>query len=330
MAETFRAVVADKQGDDAQTVSFKDLTLADLPDHEVLIDVEFSTLNYKDGLAVTGSAPICQKFPMVCGIDLAGTVAEPGGGFGAGDRVLVNGFGLSERHWGGFSQKARMKPEWLVRIPDSMTAQQAMAVGTAGYTSMLCVMALQKHDVTPESGPVVVTGAAGGVGSVAVALLADAGYEVIASTGRASTHDYLRGLGAKDFLDREELAAKPRPIGKERFAGGVDTVGSSTLANVLAQTKYDGCVAACGLAGGMDLPSSVYPFILRNVTLAGIDSVMAPQARRQEAWDRLGRELDLAKLDEMTTVEPMSKIEELAGAILAGKTRGRVVIDVNA
>ncbi|MEM6703989.1 MAG: MDR family oxidoreductase [Acidobacteriota bacterium] len=331
MTDSFRAVVARKDDDSPQTVEIAHLEVSDLPEHDVLIDVEYSTLNYKDGLAVTGSAPICQKFPMVCGIDLAGTVAESASdAFSAGDRVLVNGFGLSERHWGGYSQKVRMKSEWLVRIPDSMTAQQAMAVGTAGYTSMLCVMALQKNGVTPEDGPVVVTGAAGGVGSVAVALLADAGYEVIASTGRASTHEYLRGLGAKEFLDREELAAKPRPIGKERFAGGVDSVGSTTLANVIAQTKYDGCVAACGLAGGMDLPSSVYPFILRNVTLAGVDSVMAPQARRQEAWDRLGRELDLAKLEEMTSVEPMSKIEELAGAILQGQTRGRVVIDVNA
>ncbi len=331
MSDSFKAVVATKEEDAAQQVQIQDLQVGDLPDHDVLIDVEYSTLNYKDGLAVTGSAPICQSFPMVCGIDLAGTVAESGSSeLAPGDAVLVNGYGLSERHWGGYSQKARMKSEWLVRIPENMTAKDAMAIGTAGYTSMLCVMALQENGITKDRGPIVVTGAAGGVGSVAIALLADAGYEVIASTGRAETHDYLKALGATDFLDREELAGKPRPIGKERFGGGVDAVGSNTLANVLAQTKYDGCVAACGLAGGMDLPATVYPFILRNVTLAGVDSVMAPQARRQEAWDRLGRELDLSKLADMTSVEPMSNIEALAASILQGQTRGRVVIDVNA
>ena len=331
MSDSFRAVVVTKEDDAPQQVQIKELSVADLPDHDVLIDVEYSTLNYKDGLAVTGSAPICQKFPMVCGIDLAGRVVESRNPeFSPGDAVLVNGYGLSERHWGGYSQKVRMKSEWLVRIPDNMTAKDAMGIGTAGYTSMLCVMALQSNGITSDRGPIVVTGAAGGVGSVAIALLADAGYEVIASTGRAQTHDYLRALGATDFLDREELAGKPRPIGKERFGGGVDTVGSTTLANVIAQTKYDGCVAACGLAGGMDLPATVYPFILRSVTLAGVDSVMAPQARRQEAWERLGKELDLSKLADMTTTEPMSKIEELGASILRGETRGRVVIDVNA
>ena len=250
--------------------------------------------------------------------------------FSPGDRVLVNGYGLSESHWGGYSQRARMKSEWLVPVPDAFTNQQAMAIGTAGYTAMLCVMALQRHGVTPDSGDVVVTGAAGGVGSVAVALLARAGYNVIAATGREQEHDYLRALGAADFLSRDELAAKPRPIGRERWAGAVDVVGSSTLANLIAQTRYGGCVAACGLAGGMDLPSSVYPFILRGVVLAGVDSVMAPMELRQEAWRRLAAELPADLLSEMTSVEPMSRIEELAASILAGETRGRVVIDVNA
>lgn len=330
MSETFRAVVADKQ-DDQQTVEIRELALADLPAHDVLVEVEYSTLNYKDGLALTGSAPICRSFPMVCGIDLAGTVVEAASGdFAPGDKVLVNGFGLSESHWGGFSQMARVKSEWLVPVPEPFTTRDAMAIGTAGYTAMLCLMALEAHGVAPDRGDVVVTGASGGVGSVAVALLARKGYRVLASTGRTETHDYLRGLGASEILAREELAAKPRPIGKERWAGGIDTVGSTTLANLLAQTRYDGCVAACGLAGGVDLPTSVYPFILRNVTLAGVDSVMAPLPRRREAWARLARDLPPEVLAEMTTVEPMSGILELAPRILAGQTRGRVVIDVNA
>ena len=330
MSDTFRAVVVDRV-DDRHTAGLRDLTPGDLPEHDVLVDIEYSTLNYKDGLAITGAAPICRSVPMVCGIDLAGTVAESASGsFSPGDRVLVNGYGLSESHWGGYSQKARMKSEWLVPVPDAFTNQQAMVIGTAGYTAMLCVMALQRHGVTPDSGDVVVTGAAGGVGSVAVALLARAGYNVIAATGREQEHDYLRALGAADFLSRDELAAKPRPIGRERWAGAVDVVGSSTLANLIAQTRYGGCVAACGLAGGMDLPSSVYPFILRGVVLAGVDSVMAPMALRREAWRRLAAELPADLLSEMTSVEPMSRIEELAASILAGETRGRVVIDVNA
>ncbi len=330
MSDTFRAVVVDKV-DDKHTAGLRDLTADDLPDHDTLVDIEYSTLNYKDGLAITGAAPICRSVPMVCGIDLAGTVVESASpSFAAGDRVLVNGYGLSESHWGGYSQKARMKSDWLVPVPDAFTSKQAMAIGTAGYTAMLCVMALQDHGVAPESGDVVVTGAAGGVGSVAVALLARAGYRVIASTGREAEHDYLRSLGAADFIARDALAAKPRPIGRESWAGAVDVVGSATLANLIAQTRYGGCVAACGLAGGMDLPSSVYPFILRGVVLAGVDSVMAPMERRREAWRRLAAELPADLLAEMTTVEPMSRIEELAAAILAGKTRGRVVIDVNA
>ncbi len=330
MSETFRAVVADET-DGERTAGVRELSLADLPADDVLVDVEYSTLNYKDGLAVTGAAPICRSYPMVCGIDLAGTVAESAtDAFAPGDRVLVNGYGLSESHWGGYSQRARMKSEWLVRVPEVLTNKQAMAIGTAGYTAMLCVMALQEHGVGPDSGDVVVTGAAGGVGSVAVALLAGSGYRVLAATGREEEHDYLRGLGAADFIARETLAAKPRPIGRESWAGAVDVVGSTTLANVVAQTSYGGSVAACGLAGGFDLPTSVYPFILRGVTLAGVDSVNAPMARREQAWARLAAELPADALTSMTTIEPMSRIEELAAAILAGETRGRVVIDVNA
>ncbi|MEE2775158.1 MAG: MDR family oxidoreductase [Acidobacteriota bacterium] len=329
MAESFRAVVADKPAEELE-VAIRDLTTDDLPDHDVLIDVDYSTLNYKDGLAMTGAAPIARSFPMVCGIDLAGKVAESSSeDFGAGDRVLVNGFGLSESHWGGYSQRARMKSSWLVKVPDSFSNQDAMAIGTAGYTSMLCVMALESNGVAPDSGDVVVTGAAGGVGSVAVALLSRLGYRVIASTGRAETHDYLKALGADEILDREELGAKPRAVGKERWAGAVDSVGSNTLANLIAQARYDGCVAACGLAGGVDLPATVYPFILRNVTLAGVDSVMAPIERRREAWRRLAELLSVDVIQQMTTVEPMSGVIELAPKILAGQTRGRVVIDVN-
>jgi putative YhdH/YhfP family quinone oxidoreductase len=330
MTDSFSAVVIDKQ-DDEHIAEIRELTLEDLPDNDVLIDVEYSTLNYKDGLALTGAAPICRSFPMVGGIDLAGTVAQSSSSeLAPGDRVLVNGFGLSESHWGGYSQKARMKPEWLVKVPEAFSTRDAMAIGTAGYTAMLCVLALEEHGISPDRGDVVVTGAAGGVGSVAVALLARKGYRVIASTGRAETHDYLRELGAAELIDRDELAAKPRPIGKERWAGAVDAVGSTTLANVLAQTRYGGCVAACGLAAGFDLPTSVYPFILRNVTLAGIDSVMAPLERRREAWRRLAEDLPAEALAPMTTVEAMSSVMELAPRILAGQVRGRVVVDVNA
>lgn len=330
MTETFNAIVAE-QVDGKSKASLKQLSLADLPDHDVLVDVEYSTLNYKDGLAVSGAGRICRSFPMVCGIDLAGTVAQSGSArFQPGDKVLVNGYGLSESHWGGYSQKARVKSDWLVKLPDAFTTQQAMAIGTAGYTAMLCVLALEHNHVAPGTGEVVVTGAAGGVGSVAIAILAKLGHSVIASTGRPETHDYLGELGAGGFIDRAELADEPKPFGKERWVGAVDSVGSKTLANVISQTAYGGCVAACGLAGGMDLPTSVLPFILRGVTLAGIDSVMAPMEMRVEAWERLATDLDPAKLAAMTTVEPMSKLPELAGAILKGQTRGRVVIDVNA
>jgi len=329
MSDRFKAIVAE-QIDGAYSSQLKELAMSDLPDNDVLVDVEYSTLNFKDGLAVTGKGKICRSFPMVCGADLAGTVAEStAGAFKPGDKVVLNGYGLSETQWGGYSQKARVKSEQLIKLPGTLSTKEAMAIGTAGYTAMLCVLALERHQVTPVSGQALVTGAAGGVGSVSVALLSKLGYTVIASTGRSETHAYLTHLGASSFIDRAELAGNPRPFGKERWTGAVDSVGSNTLANVLSQTAYGGCVAACGLAGGPDLPGSVLPFILRGVTLAGIDSVMAPMKIRLEAWERLARDLDKSKLAEMTTVEPLGKVPELAVAILKGQTRGRVVIDVN-
>ena len=292
MSDSFNAVVAEEV-DGKSKAALKQLSLKDLPDNDVLVDVAYSTLNYKDGLAVSGRGKIARRFPMVCGIDLAGTVRESRSPeWRPGDKVIVNGWGLSEAHWGGYSQKQRVKSDWLVRLPSAFSLQQAMAIGTAGYTAMLCVMALEHAGVTPGGREIVVTGAAGGVGSVAIAVLAKLGYTVIASTGRAATHDYLRGLGATGFVERASLAEKGAAIQKERWGGGVDSVGSQTLATVLAQTAYGGAVAACGLAGGPDLPGSVFPFILRNVSLLGVDSVMAPRAKREAAWARLARDLD--------------------------------------
>lgn len=301
-----------------------------LPPHDVTIDVSYSSLNYKDGLAVSGKGKIARRLPMVAGIDLMGTVAASASPqWAVGDQVLVNGWGLSETQWGGYATRVRMKPEWLVRLPQGITPVQAMAIGTAGYTAMLCVMALQEAGIEPGRGEIVVTGAAGGVGSVAVSLLSSLGYQVTASTGRPETHDFLRQLGATGFVARQDLAAAGGPFQKERWAGAVDSVGSTTLATVIAQMVYGGAVAACGLAGGTDLPTSVLPFILRSVRLLGVDSVMAPAALRQVAWDRLARELPMTKLDQLTTVEPMTKLPELAAQIVAGQTRGRVVIDVH-
>jgi len=330
MSDTFNAVVAEEV-DGKSKAALKQLSLKDLPDNDVLVEVAYSSLNYKDGLAVSGRGKIARKYPMVCGIDLAGTVRESRSpDWRPGDKVIVNGWGLSEAHWGGYSQMQRVKPEWLVRLPSAFTPKQAMAIGTAGYTAMLCVLALEHAEVKPGAREVVVTGAAGGVGSVAIALLAKLGYTVIASTGRAATHDYLRGLGASGFIDRASLSDKGAPMQKERWAGGVDSVGGQTLASVLAQTAYGGAVAACGLAGGADLPGSVFPFILRSVSLLGVDSVMAPRPKREAAWARLARDLPIDKLDAMTTVEPMSNLPALAPRILKGEVRGRVVIDVNA
>lgn len=333
MSESFRAIVIEDV-DGKQKAALKELTLADLPDHEVLVDIAYSTLNYKDGLAVMGRR-IARSLPMVAGIDLAGTVAESRHpDWKPGDRVLVNGYGLSERHWGGYAQRQRLKAEWLVPLPDAFDLKEAMAIGTAGYTAMLCVMALEDAGITPEAAggrEVLVTGAAGGVGSVAVALLAKLGYRVTAATGRPETHDYLKALGATGFVAREELATEARPLESERWAGAVDSVGSSTLAKVLAQTAYGGAVAACGLAGGSDLPTTVVPFILRSVKLLGVDSVMAPMPLRRRAWDRLARDLDKEKLAAIgAETAPLSAVPELAAKILQGQVRGRVVIDVNA
>lgn len=322
---TFSALVVDDGGGAAQ---FVDLTDADLPDGDVTVAVQYSSLNYKDGLAVSGKGKIARSLPMTCGIDLAGTVEHSDSpDWEVGDEVIVTGWGLSETHPGGFTQRQRVPGKFLTAKPSSLSLQQTMAIGTAGFTAMLCVLALEDAGLTPGDGAIVVTGAAGGVGSVAVAVLAKLGYSVTASTGRESTHDYLRSLGASDIIDRSALAEAGRPLDKEKWSGGVDTVGSQTLATVLAQTRYRGAVAACGLAGGNDLPTTVLPFILRNVSLLGIDSVMCPPAPRARAWERLGADLPLAMLDAMTTVAPLSSVPSLAQEILAGQTRGRVVID---
>jgi len=329
MAESFTAVVIEEEAGKARA-NFKQLTVADLPDHDVLVQVEFSTLNYKDGLVLSGNRnKVARKLPLVAGIDLAGTVVESKSPkWKTGDKVIVNGFGLSESHYGGYSRFARVKSEWLVRLPDAFSTEQAMAIGTAGYTAALCVDALVSFGLTKDVGEVLVTGAAGGVGSVAVALLAALGCNVVASTGRAETHDYLKSLGASGFVERASLQQKAGPLQKERWGGAVDAVGGVTLANVLAQTKYGHAVAACGLAESADLPATVLPHILRSVALLGVDSVNAPLAKREKAWQRLAKDLPASKLASITTVEPMSKLPQLAGEILAGKVRGRVVIDV--
>jgi len=327
MADTFPAVVIE-DADGKQKAALKQLSLADLPDNDVLVKVEYSSLNYKDGLALLGKK-IARRLPMIAGIDLAGTVVESRSGeWQAGDRVVVNGWGMSETQQGGYSRYQRVRADWLVRLPDAFSTLQAMAIGTAGYTAALCVDALDDWG-TDKDGEVLVTGAAGGVGSVAIALLTKAGYRVTASTGRPATHDYLGKLGATAFVDRAELQENGGALQKERWAGAVDTVGSTTLVNVLAQTVYGGAVAACGLAGGADLPATVMPHILRGVALLGVDSVMAPMAKRVRAWERLARDLDPALLDTMTDVQPMSGVIGLAGDIIAGKTRGRVVIDIS-
>jgi acrylyl-CoA reductase (NADPH) len=301
-----------------------------LPEGDVTVQVDYSTLNYKDGLAITGKSPVVRKFPLTPGIDLSGSVTDSQHPlFKAGDKVVLNGWGVGESHSGGLAQKARLKGDWLVKLPTAFTPRQAMAIGTAGYTAMLCVMALQKHGVTPDKGDILVTGAGGGVGSVAIALLAKLGYRVVASTGRLQEADYLRQLGAVDVMDRAELSAPGKPLAKERWAGVVDTVGSHTLANACASTKYGGVVTACGLAQGMDFPSSVAPFILRGVTLAGIDSVMAPRAVREAAWARLAQDLNTAQLERMTREVGLADAIGLGAEILAGQVRGRVVVNVN-
>jgi acrylyl-CoA reductase (NADPH) len=296
---------------------------------DVTVGVEWSTLNYKDGLALTGKAPVVRRFPMIPGIDLAGTVEQSSHPqWKAGDKVICNGWGMGETHLGAYAGKARVKGDWLVRLPDGMSAREAMAIGTAGYTAMLAVLALEQHGLTPVHGPIVVTGAAGGVGSVATAVLSKLGYHVIASTGRMSEAGYLRNLGASEVIDRNELAGPAKPLGRERWAGGIDSVGSSTLANLLSMTKYRGAIAACGLAGGMDLPSSVAPFILRGVCLLGIDSVMCPIELRKVAWKRLASDLDSAKLAEITHEIGLGEVMEAGSRILAGQVRGRIVVKI--
>ena len=332
MSDSFNAWVIDQAEDGSQISEQRSITLDDLPEQPVLVDIDYSSLNYKDGLVVTGKGKVVRQFPMVAGIDLAGTVAESADArFAVGDKVVVNGHGLSEMHWGGYAQRQRLSPEWLTRLPDAFTTEQAMAIGTAGYTAMLCIMAITDHGVEPDAGPVLVTGAAGGVGSVAIALLAKLGYSVTASTGRlAATADWLRELGASEVIERSEFEGEGKPLAKERWAAVVDSVGGQPLANVLAQTQYEGLVAACGLAAGMGLPATVAPFILRGVTLRGIDSVMAAAPRRERAWQQLAQLLDPGTLSNSYQVEPMSKLGELGAQILQGQVRGRIVIDVNA
>jgi putative YhdH/YhfP family quinone oxidoreductase len=325
--ESFRALVIEEI-DGKPRPAFKTLTLADLPPHDVLVEVEYSTLNYKDGLAVSGRQKIVRKPPLIAGIDLAGRVIESRDpNCKPGDRVVVNGWGLSETQSGGYTRYQRVKGEWVVKIPEPFSTKQAMAIGTAGYTAALCVEAIEKWGV--RDGPVLVTGAAGGVGSIAIALLSARGHSVTASTGRASTHDYLAKLGATAFVSREELSTEGGPLQKERWGAAIDAVGGLTLVNVLSQTRYGGAVAACGLAGGAPLPrATVLPHILRGIALLGVDSVMAPYALRSAAWDRLARDLDPERLAEVTTEEPMSELPGLADRILAGDVRGRIVIDV--
>ncbi len=324
----FRAMVIDKT-DAGQSVGIREFSEADLMEGDVTVRVSHSTLNYKDGLALTGKAPVVRRFPMVPGVDLAGIVeASSNSEFKPGDAVVLNGWGLGETHLGAYAEKVRVKGDWLIRLPQGLSSQQAMAVGTAGYTAMLCLMALERHGLQPDRGPAIVTGSVGGVGSVAVALLAQAGWHVIASTGRPEEADYLKGLGAAEILDRSELAGPGKPLAKERWAAGVDAVGSTTLANVLSMTKYGGAIAACGLAGGMDLPSTVAPFILRNVSLLGVDSVMAPKALRREAWNRIARELDHGKLAAMTSTIPLDGVLEAGREIVAGRIKGRVVVEI--
>jgi len=325
---TFKAIVIEKS-DGGQTVALTDFDETKLMEGDVTVAVEWSTVNYKDGLAVTGRAPVVRKWPMIAGVDLAGTVEQSSHpDWKAGDRVILNGWGLGETHFGAYAQKARVKGEWLVRLPASMSTRDAMAIGTAGYTAMLAVIALERYGLKPDSGPLVVTGAAGGVGSVAVAILGKRGFQVTASTGRPTEADYLKRLGAAEIIERRELTGPVRPLAKERWAGGIDSVGSTTLANVLSMIRYRGAVAACGLAGGMDLPTSVAPFILRGVALLGIDSVYRPRADREEAWRRLELDLDRAKLSEMTTQIDLADVIEAGRQIVEGRVRGRIIVKI--
>ncbi|MDR6182136.1 acrylyl-CoA reductase (NADPH) [Asaia bogorensis] len=323
-----KAILIEKT-DNEQIVLLANVDDARLPDGDVLVDVAYSTINYKDALAITGQAPVVRRFPMIPGIDFTGTVAESSHPeFKSGDRVILNGWGVGETHWGGLAERARVKGEWLVPLPDGIDLRQAAAVGTAGYTAALCVQALERHGITPEKGEIVISGAAGGVGSVATALLATKGYAVTAVTGRTSETTYLRELGAASVIDRAELTGRVKALGKERWAGGIDVAGSTVLANMISMMNYGGVIAACGLAAGMDLPASVAPFILRGVTLAGVDSVMCPKPDRLEAWSLLASDLDLNKLESMVTTVPLSEVIEAAPKFLDGAVRGRLVVPV--
>lgn len=325
----FNAIVINKSEAGYQT-ELSQIDESQLPDGDVTVRVQYSGLNYKDGLAITGKGPVVRKFPMVPGIDIVGTVEHSDHpDYRVGDAVVLNGWGVGETHWGGLAQMARLKGDWLIPLPEGLAARDAAAIGTAGYTAMLCVMALQKQGVKPSDGEIVVTGAAGGVGSVAIALLAALGFEVVAVTGRPSEADYLKQLGAASVMDRQELSEPGRPLAKERWGGAVDVVGSHTLANICASTRYRGVVTACGLAGGMDFPATVAPFILRGVTLVGIDSVMCPKEDRLIAWQRLARELDLSKLHAMVEEISLGQVIDVAANLLQGQVRGRVVVDVN-
>ena len=325
---TFKAIVVEKS-EGGQKVGLADFDEANPMDGDVTVRVEWSTVNYKDGLALTGKAPVVRRFPMIPGIDFAGTVESSSHPqWKPGDRVILNGWGVGETHLGGYAEKARVKGDWLVPLPARNSARGAMAIGTAGYTAMLAVIALERHGVTPRQGAVIVTGAAGGVGSVAVSLLAKLGFAVIASTGRPAEADYLKSLGAQEIIERKELAGASRPLGPERWAGGIDTVGSTTLASVLSMTRYGGAIAACGLAGGMDLPTTVAPFILRGVSLIGIDSVMCPLERRREAWKRLASDIDAGKLAAMTSEIDLAGVMEAGRRIVEGGVRGRIVVKI--
>jgi len=325
---TFKAIRIDK-ADKGTTAALTQFDEAELMEGDVTVVVEWSTLNYKDGLAVTGKAPVVRRFPMIAGIDFAGTVAQSSHpAWKAGDKVVCTGWGMGETHLGAYAEKARVKGDWLVRLPDGLSTREAMAIGTAGFTAMLAVLALERQGLTPQAGPAIVTGAAGGVGSVATAVLAKLGYHVIASTGRLAEAPYLKDLGAAEVIDRNELSGPAKPLAKERWAAGVDSVGSTTLANLLSMTRYGGAIAACGLAAGMDLPSSVAPFILRAVCLLGIDSVMCPLPLRKIAWERLARDLDRAKLSEITHEISLDQVIGLGPQILAGQVRGRIVVKI--
>ena len=328
MSENFKALMIEKN-DENQIVEMVNINEDDLMDGNILVNVTHSTLNYKDGLAITGASPVVRSFPMIPGIDFSGIVlSSEDKDFSVGDRVVLNGYGLSENHFGGYSEKARVKSEHLLKLPENISNKQAMAIGTAGYTAMLCVLAIEDHGINPDDGVILVSGASGGVGSVAISLLSGLGFNVEASTGRPEETSYLNNLGAKSVIDRKELSEPSRPLGKERWAGAIDSVGSTTLANILSQVSYGGAVSACGLAQGMDLPSTVMPFILRGVSLLGIDSVMAPMSLRKRAWERLSKDINFEKLEDMVVEVGLDQVKELAKDILQGQVRGRVVVNI--